>query len=55
MNGALTKAGLASIKPASGGDDAAPVVRATPVTPAAADLPSGLETMGDMKHQYDSF
>ena len=43
-NGTFLKAGRANSRPAKYGAIAAPVVRATPVIPAAADLSSGPTT-----------
>ena len=44
MNGRPISAGRASIHPANSGAIAAPVVRATPVIPAAAERSSGPTT-----------
>ena len=43
-NGALIRDGRANINPTNSGLIAAPVVRATPVIPAAADRSSALTT-----------
>ncbi len=43
-NGALIREGRANMNPTNNGLTAAPVVRATPVMPAAADRSSALTT-----------